>query len=314
MAKSRRRMNIGKRARELQLQRIAEAAYVPDEEIVNEAEIVDIPQPEDDQVNAEAFPISWSNATEETGHQKFKRKLVPARETLSRKRSAAAKAAVGCRPINSFFPALQQVTTAAQPEKIERPRRPDETALEKIRDALPLLESKIVVSRNCTSNQHQEGVNQFLKYVVVKQVMLELLGGETFVGATTRAVNLHWPHASKFYRRRVARQWFETLLSTGEIPLHQQGKHVKRRSILGDPDVKERCLAWLRSQAPIRRSIPALRQHLRQEVLPELLELENDVEGADVISAQPEHPLSNDALSSYLKAWGFNFKTGKYNM
>ncbi|KAG2206518.1 hypothetical protein INT47_008535 [Mucor saturninus] len=216
MAKSRKRMNIGKIARALQLKRIAEAASIPNEEISDEA-IVDIPQPEEDQVNAEAFPISWSNATKETGHQKFR-----------------PKAAVGCRPINSFFPALQQVTTAAQPEKMERPRRPDEAALEKIRDALPRLESKIVVSRNCTSNQHQEGVNQFLKYVVVKQVMLELLEGETFVGATTRAVDLHWPHASKFYRRRVARQWFETLLSTGEIPLHHQ--------------------------APIRRSIPATEQ------------------------------------------------------
>ncbi|KAG2202041.1 hypothetical protein INT47_006233 [Mucor saturninus] len=67
-----------------------------------------------------------------------------------------------------------------------------------------------------------------------------------------------------------------------------------------------------RSQDPVRRSIPALRQHIRQEVLPELLELENNVEaGADVISSQPEHPLSNVALATYLKAWGFDYKTGK---
>ena len=265
--------------------------------------------------NAEALPISWSNATEKTGEQKFKRKLLPTRETLSRKRSAAAKAAVGCHSINDFFPVVQQVPTPPQVEKKEKPRRPDEASLVKIRESLPLLESKIRISGNTTSDQHHNGVKQFLKYVVVKHVMLQLLDGKTFVEATKLAVNMHWIQASKSYRHRAARKWFEAWLNTGDIPCHQQGKHAKRKSILSDPDVKERCITWLRSQDPVRRSIPALRQHIRQEVLPELLELENDVEaGADVISSQPEHPLSNVALATYLKAWGFDYKTGKYNM
>lgn len=42
MAKSRKRMNLGKRARDLHLKRIAEAASIPNEEISDEA-IVDIP-------------------------------------------------------------------------------------------------------------------------------------------------------------------------------------------------------------------------------------------------------------------------------
>ncbi|KAG2206998.1 hypothetical protein INT47_008467 [Mucor saturninus] len=263
MAKSRKRINVGRKAKFIQMERIAAAKYIANEAIAKEAEIVDMPSREE--VNAEAFPISWSNATEKTGDQKFKLLFYGVIDNNSR-----------------------WITTPPQVEKKEKPRRPDEASLVKIRESLPILEAKIHISGNATSDQHHKGVKQFLKYVVVKHVMLQLLDGKTFVEATKLALN------------------------TGDIPCHQQGKHAKRKSILSDPDVKERCVTWLRSQDPVRSSIPALRQHIRPEVLSELLELENDVEaGADVISSQPEHPLSNVALATYLKAWDFDYKTGK---
>ncbi|KAG2210507.1 hypothetical protein INT47_002449 [Mucor saturninus] len=225
MAKSRKRINIGRRAKAIQMARIAAAANKANEENVIETEIFDVPTPDVVQVNAEAFPISWSKATEETGQQKYKRKLVSARETLSRKKSAAAKAAVATPP---------------QVEKLEKPRRPNEATLEKIRESLPILESKTVISGNVTSDQHPEGIKQFLKYVVVKRVILDPLDGKTFVEATKFAVDLHWPQASESYRHRAARKWFEAWVNTGDIPCHQQGKHAKRKSILSDIDVEER--------------------------------------------------------------------------
>ena len=102
------------------------------------------------------------------------------------------------------------------------------------------------------------------------------------------------------------------IVNTGEIALHQQGKHVKRRSILSDPDVKEQCINWLRGQKPNQRSIASLRRYLRTVILPNVLDINDDsVEvGATTIVEDNTSPLSNDAISTYLKSWGFKYKKG----
>lgn len=310
MAKSRRKIAQGKKVRAAQLEKAAIAAFEANE--VEFVETVDMAHFEVAQQNTEASPISWSNATKETEQQKFKRKLTYARETISRKRSALTKAAEGSHTLDRYFTSAEKVTPP-EPEKavIPRPRRPDNAIQQKILITLPIIEAKLRVSKNTTSEQYQEGVDQYLKYLVVREMMLLLQQGETFVDASKHAVAKFWFDVSKFYRPRVARKWLNMVLDTGDLPLHQQGKHAKRTSILSDPDVKERCMAWLRLQKSTFRSIPALRRFIRQEVFPELLELSADVEADDAIATQIEHPLSNDALSTYLKSWGFTFKKGK---
>lgn len=92
------------------------------------------------------------------------------------------------------------------------------------------------------------------------------------------------------------------------MPAHQQGKHAKSLSILADSDVKEETMSWIRSQKAVTRSIPAIRNQLRNVILPKVLGV-NIQENAN--EAEKSHPLSNYALYHYLNLWGFHFKTGK---
>lgn len=313
MAKSRKRMAQGKKVRATVLEKVALENYEATEVESNEND--DMTQTEQ-QGDVEALPISWKNASETTGTQRYTRKIVYARETISRKKSAWKKAAIGTRSLTDFFKLTKKIAPIMKKKKGSyRSRFPDEATLEKIRTMLPLIDPKLVLCNATTGEQHEEGVTQYVKYMIVKEMMLLLLDGEPYFVAADRAVNKFWHDPSKFYRFRVARVWLGLYLETGSIPLHQQGKHAKRRSILSDPFVKEKCLEWLRGQKATFRSIPALRQHLRQHVLPQVLALTTEVQAdADVIVADELHPLSNDALSTYLKAWGFEYKTGKYVM
>ena len=316
MAKSRKRMNQGKKVRAATLEKAAMLAAEAAEAAVREFSDVEIHHSEDVQGDVEVMPISWKNASETTGAQRYTRKIEYARETISRKKSAWKKAAVGTRSLTDFFKLTKKLAPIMKKKKGPyKSRFPDEATLEKIHTMLPLIDPKLVLCNASTGEQHMEGVTQYLKYKIVKEMMVLLLAGEAYSDAADRAVNNSWHDPSKFYRFRVARIWLGLYLETGSIPLHQQGKHAKRRSILSDPFVKEKCVEWIRGQKATFRSIPALRLYLRQHVLPEVLAMTTEVQvDADVIVNDEVHPLSNDALSTYLKSWGFEYKTGKYKM
>lgn len=301
MAKSRKRIAQGRKIQAMLLEKIA----IANAEIIEEETMI-IPQ------NDVEMPISWKNATANTDTQKYVHKFQYARETISRKKSALAKAAIGSSSLDNFVVVTKRLAPLIKQKRVYQPRRPDSITLEKIRNVLPLVQSKLSCLQKLSGEQYSEKTSQYIKYMVVKDMMRLLLEGESYYIASIRAVQGHWPESALLYRRRVAQVWMEMMLETGSIPLHQQGKHVKRRSILSDPDVKERCVNWLRGQRPTKRSIPALRQFIRQQVFPAVLDITENVEAdGDVIVAQKAHPLSNDALSTYLKSWGFNYKTGK---
>lgn len=303
-------MNIGKRARAMQLEKLAQAKY---EALLKEAvntdvdmtNLNDLTQSQNVEV-AQTLPITWRNATEETGKQKYIRTLNYSRETISRKKSMLAKAAIGSRSIHDFFNTKPKEVPPPEAVKVVyRPRRPDEATLEKIRNTLPLMDPKVRIS-NKNVRQCEEGIPQYLKYLVVYKMMLFLLEGKSFVEASTIAVTNNWPGASKYYRRRVARGWLNAMLETGEIPLHQQGKHIKRRSILCDPEVEEKCVQWLHSQQPTDISLSFLRQYIQDHVLPEVLDRTAATEDAeDETGLQTIVPLPNSTLATYKKSWGF---------
>lgn len=81
---------------------------------------------------------------------------------------------------------------------------------------------------------------------------------------------------------------------------------------MSDPDIKERCVDWLRSQKATHRSIPALRNFIRDNVFPDTLDLTEaeDVEMENTVQ-KTNHPLFNDTLPTYMKQWGFNYREDK---
>ncbi|KAG1453814.1 hypothetical protein G6F56_007478 [Rhizopus delemar] len=112
-----------------------------------------------------------------------------------------------------------------------------------------------------------------MRYRVVKEMLVLLQEDKTFVEASNVAVEIHWNDPSKDFRPVVARQWMNSFLVSGKIPAHRQGKHAKRLSILSNPDIKKRCVDWLRSQKATHRSIPALRNFIRDNVFPDTFDL-----------------------------------------
>lgn len=87
--------------------------------------------------------------------------------------------------------------------------------MERIREVLPFVESKLHISKNTRTDQHAEGVQQYLKYQTVREMMVLLLDGNSFTESTTRAVEKCWFGASKFYRQREARKRLDIVLETG---------------------------------------------------------------------------------------------------
>ncbi|KAG1446523.1 hypothetical protein G6F56_009540 [Rhizopus delemar] len=151
-----------------------------------------------------------------------------------------------------------------------------------------------------------------MKYRVVKEMLVLLQEDKTFVEASKIAVEMHWNDPSKDCRPIVARQWMNSFLTSGEIPAHRQGKHAKRLSILSDPDIKERCVDWIRSQKATHRSIPALRNFIRDNVFSDTLDLtEAEDVGMENTVQKTNHSLSNDTLSTYMKQWRFNYREEK---
>ncbi|KAG1457823.1 hypothetical protein G6F56_006529 [Rhizopus delemar] len=103
-----------------------------------------------------------------------------------------------------------------------------------------------------------------------------------------------------------------SFLASGEFPAHRQGKHGKRLSILIDLDITKRCTDWLKSQKATHRSIPALRNFIRDNVFPDTLDLtEAENVGMEDTIETTNHPLSNETLSTYMKQWEFNYREGK---
>lgn len=93
------------------------------------------------------------------------------------------------------------------------------------------------------------------KYPILPSVVeIFFLDGKTFVVSVTRAVNMYWHDPLKYNHHCINRTWVSMMLETWYFPLHKQGNHVKRKSILSDPDAKERCIEWLQGQKYTRSS------------------------------------------------------------
>ena len=109
--------------------------------------------------------------------------------------------------------------------------------------------------------------------------------------ASTEAVAACWPSKTE-HASRCVHQWATTYLSCGTLPLHAQGRHSKRESLLDDEDIKESCLQWLRSSDPKTRSPAGLKMELESKILPDKLGVEGKAIGLTTII-------------KYMWLWGF---------
>ncbi|KAG0176168.1 hypothetical protein DFQ29_006448 [Apophysomyces sp. BC1021] len=81
---------------------------------------------------------------------------------------------------------------------------------------------------------------EMAKYRGVHAYFRELLSGKKKMEASKLAAQIAWAAPSQYYRAAAIRFYAKEYLRTGSIPLHQQGKHSKRQSLLSDEEVFRR--------------------------------------------------------------------------
>jgi squalene cyclase len=135
--------------------------------------------------------------------------------------------------------------------KIERTQK-TEKEIEKA------IKPKATPQMNSKSEQNQDGTYEFSTHEAVYKLFSLISKGMKEKQAAKKVAQEVWKdEASEYYRPMIIRKWADDYLDCGFIPKHRQGHHIKRLSVLSDPNVKEKAVAWLRKQDPVKRSIPA---------------------------------------------------------
>ncbi|KAG2216602.1 hypothetical protein INT45_009567 [Circinella minor] len=104
--------------------------------------------------------------------------------------------------------------------------------------------------------------------------------------ASQIAAKTAWIVPSNHYRARAIRSYAQEYLHYGKISLHQQGKHVKRASLLSNEDVKEAARKWIISTKLEKRDIPELLKYLNHTIIPTVYY--DGHERADVVQYRKE--------------------------
>ena len=135
------------------------------------------------------------------------------------------------------------------------------------------------------------------KHIGVHAYFKEIIGGKGAVEASQVAATTAWIIPSEHYRARAIRSYAKEYLRFGKISPHQQGKHIKRLSLLSDEDVKTSAIQWLKNIKPEKRSMPELLKYINDIVVPDRCAL-------------PGH-ISSSVLHNYLKEWGYTYRANK---
>ncbi|KAG2214151.1 hypothetical protein INT45_008574 [Circinella minor] len=99
-------------------------------------------------------------------------------------------------------------------------------------------------------------------------------------------------------RKHIAiRSYAYEYLHYSKISLHQQGKHVKRASLLSNEDIKEAAQKWIITTKREKRGIPELLKYLNNTVIPSMFNLPGNI--------------SASVLWNYMVEWGYSYRASK---
>lgn len=199
--------------------------------------------------------------------------------------------------LNTFHLGTSRTTDWRKRKWAETVEAPD-TQLEKCfddKDSMTKAESTLRIELSRIKNKKSAFAKlssyQIQRLFAVQRYLALRLEGQKKLKASKDAAAARWTSDSK-HAALCIRRWTNTYLKLGELPLHSQGKHAKRESVLDDQDVKDSCTSWLRSCDPKVRSADGLRTQIETEILPKIL----GVDGKTV---------SVVTVSKYMHLWGF---------
>ena len=146
-------------------------------------------------------------------------------------------------------------------------------------------------------NERSMGDYQLRKHIAVHIYFGELLKKTPIMKASQIAAKTAWIIPSNHYRARAIRSYAHEYLHDGKISLHQQGKHVKRGSLLSNEDIKEAAQKWIITTKPEKRGIPELLKYLNNTIIPSMFNLPGNI--------------SASVLWNYMVEWGYSHRANK---
>ena len=135
------------------------------------------------------------------------------------------------------------------------------------------------------------------KYSGVHAYFGELLRKTPVMKASQIAAKTVWITPSNHYRARAIRSYANEYLRYGKISPHQQGKRIKRVSLLSNEDIKEAAQKWIVTTKVEKRGIPELLKYLNYTVVLSIFNLPGNI--------------SASVLWNYMVEWGYSYRTNK---
>jgi len=194
--------------------------------------------------------------------------------TMERKRAERRElemAAQGCAPIQSFFQACGE-------NSAKRRRMAPEEAMARLEEETRVGKGE---GSQTTSIHEQSRLKSVMLYLDLRQ------DGHSKMSASRFISQKFWRKGD--YLATKIREWAEEYLETGNLEIHNQGRHQKF-SILGQEDISDTCKEWLRSQKSESRGPKSLKKFVEEEIL--------DGQGQ----------ISEETCRKYLWKWGFRLK------
>lgn len=133
----------------------------------------------------------------------------------------------------------------------------------------------------------------YVRLLSTRKYLQHLLDGKKKMNSSLQIAQEMWNKGA--YMSRCIRNWGDHYLKTGELPIHQQGKHVKIVSCLDDEDFTKTCKKWLRQQKPEERNPCQLKTYIEEVVFP------------TKIGSIKKDTIGEETCRRYMHLWGFEY-------
>ncbi|KAG2216151.1 hypothetical protein INT45_008911 [Circinella minor] len=244
-----------------------------------------------------SFPIKWNESEASSSRGKY---WGNSRTIKYYREEQALKKKKGSHKITDFF--KKAVDNKNSDDNDDNNDNNDELEaplpLMMIQEAYDRLTSIVTPIMNAKKDDERTmGDYELRKYSGVHVYLGERIKKTPVMKASQIAAKRVWITPSNHYCARAIRLYANEYLHSGKISVHQQGKHVKRASLLSNEDVKQAAQQWLITTKPEKRGIPELLKYLNQTVIPSIFIV-------------PGH-ISASVLWNYMVEWGYSYHANK---
>ena len=119
--------------------------------------------------------------------------------------------------------------------------------------ALQKLKEQIPLTPNTVTERQNKGTSKwdFIRKLAVRNYLQNVSQEQPKIECSENIASLLFPNRSVSHSGRLIRQWAEFFISNGELPIHSQGKFVKKKSLIHDEDVQMILREFIRTEKDV---------------------------------------------------------------